>query len=1300
MSNTKKCSKGQKLNTKSGSCKKRKKKFTVKQKKRLENSKERITDKQILDDYNKEFSKDIWSNLRLIEESKEVLKHIDEDKSSNNTYRDLSLKYEALTNVMEQRLLYSYTYSNTFKGYPDYEDPEFNEKISTKKEFYINKIPKRDVLTDKELEEKRNKLCNPLYNVNESEKGDMEFNLTYNQKFLKSFLSPNTPFNSMLLFHGTGVGKTCTSISIAEQYTEQLKAEGKKIIILLNPSIKANFIKNIFNIEKVKSGMPYYQCTGDKYLEDFEKMPHHLLEAKINKIIKGRYEFYGYQKFANILETMQRKVRDRYDTKDHNRIINKKIKETFSNTVMIIDEVHNIKEGDDLKVLPPLLEKVVSLADNMKLLLLSATPMFDNSREIIFLINLMLRNNKKPMIHANDYIDKGGNLKPDMKDMFIHKTKGLISYMRGEDPYRFPERLYPKDIISIDDMPTLDKDGKPIKLRIKDLQIVPCVMKGIQSQIYDKMENADEKYGAFNQAGVMCSNIVFPKKDIDPIDDEYKFNTFISNDGFNGLVKKEKVGKQLKYSIKHPEFEGFFDVKNLINYSAKISKIIKHIDKSNGIIFIYSQYINSGIVPLALALEYSGYSKYGNSLIKDSVTQKGNYIIISGSNDLSANAYSDYIKLQDSNKNGEKIKIILGSETAAEGLDFSYIREVHILDPWFHLNKIEQVIGRGIRNCSHIDLPSKDRNVTIFLYAAVKSIKPINDTETVDLEIYRKGELKSTQMAEIEYLLKISAVDCYLNIHGNKFDNDIDGSKKCNYTNCNYKCNSEIPDVIEGLDTDTFNIYESMISENIYEVKRKIIKLYKQNNYYGLDDFKTILDVDHLLIYFALNDIIENRVKITNKNGKTGSINYKNGIYIFISKNSSRFLSINNLRKNTTKKIGSFNISRNNVLSHLGKNNKSSKIRMRVLKTIDKEIESNIENIKIILEEYNKKNDIILSLKNLTNKDTEYNNYTDIYNRISPHNIYFKDVDATKYKDDPKQWGFYKNESYTKINWDKFNKKTHDITKFKDETYLDKFLINPTDEEHQKLDKSFDSRVNAYKDKVNDDLNKVLNIKLDTIVKYYVDFMDINDKENLTKYLIYKSLTGKLTNLEESIEKTLSNILFFKKDVFYEDIVYKGHEKIWGYKKINVKKLEYWRFDYDKNQFLSATDEDIKQIQKSFKKKLKTIPKSADIIGYYELKPNQTIPEFKIRDKTEQGTKGSQIKTGSVCNNDGMKKSTIVTYIERILGHKIDSKWPLKEELCKYLELVLRYNDLTDETHRHFYGPEETIEHKLNEKTF
>ena len=49
-----------------------------------------------------------------------------------------------------------------------------------------------------------------------------DFELTFVQHFVKNFMSPNTPYNGILLIHGTGVGKTCASISIAEQFKNEI----------------------------------------------------------------------------------------------------------------------------------------------------------------------------------------------------------------------------------------------------------------------------------------------------------------------------------------------------------------------------------------------------------------------------------------------------------------------------------------------------------------------------------------------------------------------------------------------------------------------------------------------------------------------------------------------------------------------------------------------------------------------------------------------------------------------------------------------------------------------------------------------------------------------------------------------------------------------------------------------------------------------------------------------------------------------------------------------------------------------
>jgi hypothetical protein len=62
---------------------------------------------------------------------------------------------------------------------------------------------------------------------------------------------------------------------------------------------------------------------------------------------------------------------------------------------------------------------------------------------------------------------------------------------------------------------------------------------------------------------------------------------------------------------------------------------------------------------------------------------------------------------------------------------------IHIMDPWHHLNRLEQVIGRGIRYCSHIDLPEEDRNVLVFLHAlqTYDNKKETNFERRVDIPV-------------------------------------------------------------------------------------------------------------------------------------------------------------------------------------------------------------------------------------------------------------------------------------------------------------------------------------------------------------------------------------------------------------------------------------------------------------------------------------------------------------------------------------------------------------------------------------
>ena len=94
------------------------------------------------------------------------------------------------------------------------------------------------------------------------------------------------------------------------------------------------------------------------------------------------------------------------------------------------------------------------------------------------------------------------------------------------------------------------------------------------------------------------------------------------------------------------------------------------------------------------------------------------------------------------------------------GLDFKNIRQVHVMEPWYNMNRIEQIIGRAVRNCSHKELEFSDRNVLIYLYGTILENEEI---EAADLYVYRLAEKKSKEIGIVSRVLKETSIDCLLN---------------------------------------------------------------------------------------------------------------------------------------------------------------------------------------------------------------------------------------------------------------------------------------------------------------------------------------------------------------------------------------------------------------------------------------------------------------------------------------------------------------------------------------------------------
>ena len=795
------------------------------------------------------------------------------------------LKIEILTHIKNNNI--KVDENEEYKNIPDYNDIDMIKKISEKVEFNTKILDKEDS-------------CDKVI-----------FKLKPSQIFLKNYISKNTKYNSILLFHGTGTGKTCSGITIAENF--KIKS-GKKHIILCPKNVIQNWKKTIYDYKKGDE-----QCTGDKY--DNNILERKNIENESRSLINKKYEIMGYRKFSNLISS--KLELDLSDNKINKYQIDI-IRENFNNRVIIIDEVHNIRDETNDKDIMKLLKIITKYSLNVKLILLSATPMFNNSLEIVNIINLMLTNDKRDseLLIKNDIFDESGKLIDGINkngqvpiNLISNILKGYVSYSRGENYDTFPIRLYPNNTINF---PLRNFKNKDIDIPLKFLKLYGSRL--------DDIKGSPPYKGNLNQTKIYYNelNKIKDKENLQ-IDDEIKFmqisNITYPSDkfytGYQGLnfcmnitTKENSILFKYKKSI-IDKFGPIFSPDIIENYSKKIYNIINIIKKSKGIVFIYTQYVKSGIIPIALALEHMGFGKYqSEDLLKYENKPKkiGNYIILSSSDKLSKNMEKE-LEMCNSfqNRNGENIKVILATSVASEGLDFKNIRMVHILDPWHHLNRLEQVIGRGIRYCSHTDLLEKERNVMVFLHALTTYD---NLTETTDINIYRLAEYKAKNIGIIENILKINAVDCNIfnkvekikemNIEyplyesGNLINKkltikDEPYSKICSYSDiCNYKCRNNDISSEKNFDTLDINLFKPVL----YEICDYIKDLYKEKYIYTLEEIIGILRDKKIIcmnevIYLSLHLLITEKSKKTQLliNNNSGYINYIGNVYIFKPEN-------------------------------------------------------------------------------------------------------------------------------------------------------------------------------------------------------------------------------------------------------------------------------------------------------------------------------------------------------------------------------------------------------------------------------
>jgi len=395
-----------------------------------------------------------------IVEAQNIMNEDVEDKDiCSNVYNPKCGKNRELLKMEEENMIESKENPNadTFL-YPNLNEPKCNIKIAKKKEFSNAKY---DGTIDN-VEKRADELSK------------VEYELLPQQAFVRNFMSFQTPYNSLLLFHGLGSGKTCSAIGVCEEMRDYLRQMGipKRIIIVASPNVQDNFKLQLFDERRLKEVDGIWTmkgCLGNKLLKEINPTGMKGLKREkviqlVKNIINSSYYFVGYTQFSNDIVRSQGTV-DSEEAKRRN------LENEYIDRLIVVDEVHNIRISDDNenKNVAKNLMYLVSVVSNLRLLLLSATPMFNSYKEIVWLLNLMNMNDRRGIVGISDIFDtKTGELTPEGTKMLIQKANGNVSYVRGENPYTFPFRVYPNKfapdncIKSVKEYPEYNLNGKLI----------------------------------------------------------------------------------------------------------------------------------------------------------------------------------------------------------------------------------------------------------------------------------------------------------------------------------------------------------------------------------------------------------------------------------------------------------------------------------------------------------------------------------------------------------------------------------------------------------------------------------------------------------------------------------------------------------------------------------------------------------------------------------------------------------------------------------------------------------------------
>jgi hypothetical protein len=282
-------------------------------------------------------------------------------------------------------------------------------------------------------------------------------------------------------------------------------------------------------------------------------------------------------------------------------------------------------------------------------------------------------------------------------------------------------------------------------------------------------------------------------------------------DKLGGNTYKERIDFAIK-NIKDNS-NNYLTPEALARFSPKFLHILDNIKDPQyiGLHLVYSQFRTlEGIGLFSLVLEKNGFARFklkknASDIWEIDITEadlgKPTYALYTGTETVEekeitrriyngewdyipSNLASDLKKIAHNNNMGEIIKVLMITSSGSEGINLRNTRYVHIMEPYWHPVRTEQVIGRARRICSHKNLPRALQTVEVFVYLMVFSPEQLKSDDAIELKrkdlskgepkvpvtsdqlLYEISEIKANLTLQLTDAIKESAFDCFIYSNG------------------------------------------------------------------------------------------------------------------------------------------------------------------------------------------------------------------------------------------------------------------------------------------------------------------------------------------------------------------------------------------------------------------------------------------------------------------------------------------------------------------------------------------------------